>query len=286
MTEPLVSVVIPFYSGRTWLIEALESVVNQTYTDIEILVINDGSVEDISDIVMKYNKKVEFIRKENGGPASARNMGIEKSNGKYIAFLDSDDIWLEKKLEKQIASMEKKNSIWSQHSYEMFWEAKRKVKVVNTRNFKGDVYKDCFISFKIQTSCVVVKKEKLIQNNITFPINKRYGQDSAFYKQLASKYPLDYIDGVYSKFRIRGKNAGFRAEVQLSDRFSVWNEIRKNSVILKILPKTTILAYRVSSKAYLLYAKTSTRISNEKIKELYAKFLYIIPYTLFKLSVI
>lgn len=284
MIQPLVSVVIPFYSGKRWLIDALESVINQTYKNIEIIIINDGSKEDISDLEKLYNNRsVQFIKKDNGGPASARNLGIEKSSGKYIAFLDSDDIWLEKKLEKQIDYMEKNKSIWSHHSYEMFWENNGKVKVVDTSNLKGDIYLDCFISFKVQTSCVIVNREVIIENNILFPIQKRHGQDSDFYRQMASKYSLDYIDGVYSKFRIRGSNAGFRAEVQLKDKALLWNEIREDADLMETLPKKVILGYRLADKNYSIFKRGTKSGVDQQIKELYAKVLYSIPYLLFKL---
>jgi len=282
MEEPLVSVVIPFYSGKHWLTEAIESVLRQTYENKEIIVINDGSKENIDDIIKKY-KKVKVIYKENGGPASARNMGIEQSNGKYIAFLDSDDIWLPNKLAQQISEMESKKYVWSQHSYEMFWENNSKTKIIDTHVYSGDVYKDCFISFKVQTSCVVVLRSILIEHNIRFPIEKRYGQDLDFYKKIAQKYPLGYIKGIHSRFRIRGTNAGFRAKVQLNYRASTWKEIREEEKVLQILPKQVLLAYRICS----LFSKFVNQIEkkyikNENMLEIISKIAYLMPYTIFK----
>lgn len=105
MKEPLVSVVIPFYSGLNWLEEALESVNNQTYKNKEVIVINDGSSENTEKIFSKYDTARE-VKKVNEGPAAARNTGISESKGKYVAFLDSDDIWMPRKLELQVESME------------------------------------------------------------------------------------------------------------------------------------------------------------------------------------
>ena len=274
---PLVSVVIPFYSGEEWLDEALESVLEQNYSNIEILVINDGSKEDISNLKEKYASKVKFQDKENGGPATARNLGIEIAAGEYIAFLDSDDLWLPGKLEKQVELMEKNNAVWSQHSYEMFWDGTDKTKIIDTSIYNGNVYKDCFISFKVQTSCIMIKREVLINENIRFPINKRYGQDCSLFRELASKYKLYSIKGVYSRFRIRGNNAGFRAIVQINDRADIWSDIKDDEQTLKILPKLVKFAYRICDKE-------SKFIKNKKIKnEKFAKFLYIMPWTMFKI---
>lgn len=284
MEQPLVSVVIPFYSGVNWLIEAIDSVLNQTYKNLEVLVINDGSKENIEGVVEKFGPAINIIYKENGGPASARNLGIEKSTGKYIAFLDSDDLWLPNKLSKQITEMELKNYCWSQHSYEMFWENSTKTSIVDTRKYFGNVFKDCFISFKVQTSCVVILKDILIENNIRFPLNKRYGQDMDLFRQIAKISPLGFIDGVYSKFRIRGSNAGFRALVQINDKASIWNEIENNKSVLIILPQPIIAAYKVSrTMSRFINYINSKYIRNEKIIELMSKLLYLLPYSIFKL---
>lgn len=284
LKQPLVSVIIPFYSNSNWLCEAIDSVLNQTYKNIEILVINDGSPEDLSHIIEKYGFRITLINKKNGGPSSARNLGIKKSKGKYVAFLDSDDVWLPEKLSKQIHQMEKNGYVWSQHSYEMFWEDSKRTKIINTEIYRGNVYKDCFISFKVQTSCVVILRSILIENKIYFPLNRRFGQDIAFFKQIAKQYSLGYIDGVYSRFRIRGSNAGFRAKVQLLDKSTVWNELKGDKQLKYLLPIPIIIAYKTSSGfAKVLRFINQNLIKNQKKVEYLAKVLYLLPYFLFKL---
>lgn len=105
--NPLVSVIIPAYNAEKTITDCLESVRQQTYKNIEIIVINDGSTDNTLSIVEQYkvlyndfNLKIYTIT--NSGPASARNCGIDHANGEYIAFLDSDDRWISTKLEKQI----------------------------------------------------------------------------------------------------------------------------------------------------------------------------------------
>lgn len=285
MNDPLVSIVIPFYSGIDWLEEALNSVLNQEYKNVEILVINDGSKEDISHLRDKYKALIKFVYKENGGPASARNKGMNIAKGKYIAFLDSDDIWLPEKLQRQVQFMERNKSIWSQHSYEMFWEEKSKTKIINTSKYNGDITIDSYVSLKIQTSCVVVLKEAILKNKIYFPENKRFGQDSEFYRSLAKLAKLDYVDGVLSRFRIRGNNAGFQAKIQIEDRSSVWKEMKLNKDIVGMLPKSIILAFKLSSYFAGLIKNIQVNISNNKaFIEMLAKVLYVVPYMIFKIN--
>ncbi|MFK3936219.1 glycosyltransferase family 2 protein [Alkalihalobacillus sp. NPDC078783] len=102
---PLVSVIIPCYNCEKWIAETIASVFNQTYKNIEIIIVDDGSTDNTKSIV-KNIKDVIYYFQDNSGPSAARNLGIEKSNGKYIAFLDSDDLWNEDKLLKQINFLE------------------------------------------------------------------------------------------------------------------------------------------------------------------------------------
>lgn len=113
MTNPLVSCVIPTHNRVDLLPRALESVLNQTYANIEVIVVSDGSTDNTNEIMNLYcesDKRIKFINyfPARGGNI-ARNTGIEKSNGEYIAFLDDDDEWMPDKIEKQIRMMKDKN---------------------------------------------------------------------------------------------------------------------------------------------------------------------------------
>lgn len=94
MSNPLISVVIPVYNTAPYLEKCLESVVNQTYQNLQVIIINDGSTDNSAEICQKFSEKddkIEFINKQNEGVSIARNIGIEKSKGEWIYFLDSDD---------------------------------------------------------------------------------------------------------------------------------------------------------------------------------------------------
>jgi len=91
--------------------ESINSVLNQTYHDFEIIVVDDGSTDQTPEVLKKYKDKILYIRQENKGPGDARNRGLAEASGKYIAFLDSDDLWFDFKLELQIAIMEKVSEI-------------------------------------------------------------------------------------------------------------------------------------------------------------------------------
>jgi glycosyltransferase involved in cell wall biosynthesis len=102
-----VSVVIPAYNAARFIEAAVDSVLAQSFQDIEVLVVDDGSTDETEALVSRYGSKIRYLRQNNGGVAAARNRGIEESDGRYVAFLDSDDAWLPKKLEHQITALER-----------------------------------------------------------------------------------------------------------------------------------------------------------------------------------
>ncbi len=109
---PRVSVVIPAYNAMVYLPKTLESVLRQTFTDFEVLIINDGSSDGIVEWAAQVtNPRVKLISQENRGLSGARNTGIEHAEGKYIAFLDADDLWEPTKLEKQVRCFEDKSAV-------------------------------------------------------------------------------------------------------------------------------------------------------------------------------
>lgn len=106
VSTPLVSVIIPTYNRARFLPNAIDSVLNQTYPSIEILVIDDGSTDNTSEALKPYNDKIRYLSAEHRGTAHARNLGMQQASGKYIAFLDSDDIYLPFKIALQVEFIE------------------------------------------------------------------------------------------------------------------------------------------------------------------------------------
>src|ERR1700730_11102243 len=93
-STPRVSVVIPSYNSASSVREAIQSVLDQAYADFEIIVIDDGSTDSTECVVRSFGDRVSYWKQENKGASSARNHGVRKSRGSYVAFLDSDDLWL------------------------------------------------------------------------------------------------------------------------------------------------------------------------------------------------
>jgi len=133
----LVSIVTPSYKSARFISQTIESVLVQTYQNWEMIIVDDCSPDNANEIIEKYTKKdsrIKLIKLEkNIGPANARNEGIKQARGKYIAFLDSDDIWLPTKLEKQIKFMQENDLVVACSSYYTIDEDGKKI---NTRVVK------------------------------------------------------------------------------------------------------------------------------------------------------
>lgn len=261
----LITIVIPFYSNLNWLNEALRSVEKQTYNNYEVIIVDDGSGLDLD----KFNKKYKIIKlNENKGVSIARNEGINNAKGKYIAFLDSDDKWDKYKLEKQYKYMEKNQSIWSHTSYEYFGDSN---KVVNNKEFQGNIFPACIFSCNIATPTIMVRNEIFEIENYKFPENIKYGEDTITWSNIAMKYNIDHINEPLSFIRDRSFNAKSDIYKQLKSKKYFYEFLCNNKELIK-LKKLDYLS--------LIY---SFKLSNIKIQML-AKILYVPAYLYFKLS--
>ncbi len=190
-----VSVIIPTYNREKFIVESSLSVINQTFKNFELIIINDGSTDDTEVNIKKLIKiyrsyKIIYIALEkNYGPAYARNRGAEIAKGRYLAFLDSDDLWLKNKLKYQLAFMEKMRCPVSQTDEIWIRNGKRVNPMDKHKKPSGDIFEKSLKLCTVSPSSVVIKRE------IFFEFN---GFDEAFlacedydlWLRLSVKYPV------------------------------------------------------------------------------------------------
>lgn len=278
-----VSIVIPFYKNKDWLNEAIESIVHQTYQNYEIILVNDGSPEDISDIISKYQHHIRYFYQKNKGAASARNLGIENSKGTYISFLDADDLWLPTKLEKQIKKMESEGNVWSHCSYEIF-DNKSLNKEINCSKYKDNIFPVSIISSPIATPCIMIKKNILQENRyLRFNEDMRAGEDTYLWLLLSKKYNISVVNESLVKVRIRGTNAALLSFSQLEARSKIWNIIKNDFSITSCLSLKVKYAFKYCNSIFLsLSTIESKKILSKNCIENLAKIIYILPWIIFK----
>jgi glycosyltransferase involved in cell wall biosynthesis len=157
---PKVSVIVPTYNRASWLEETLRSVVSQTFKDFELIVIDDGSIDNTSQIMQSFPDAQYFNMEKNSGVSRARNLGLDHAKGEFICFLDSDDLWDERKLEVQLHWME--NNIDSQVCYtnEIWIRNGVRVNPMNKhRKYTGDIFRYCLALCIVSPSSVMLRKE-------------------------------------------------------------------------------------------------------------------------------
>ena len=128
--KSIISIVTPAYNAQKYIGETISSVLEQTYADWEMLIIDDCSTDNTAEIIKSYNdKRIKYFKTPNNmGAFGARNIGIEKATGDFICFLDADDIWAKGKLEKQLKFMQKNKCDVSSHGYDYIDEVGNKIK--------------------------------------------------------------------------------------------------------------------------------------------------------------
>lgn len=276
--HPLVSIVIPVHNHPQWLREALRHALGQTYDNTEIIVVDDGSEDDIHGMDILKHDKIRYFRTENHGAAHARNFGMNQAEGKYIAFLDSDDFWKRNKLSVQISQMEKYQAGWSQHSYYYFDDRRRRiVSRIDTYQYRKYPEKFLYTSFKVQTSCFVVRKDAVQRYGCRFDENLAYGEDAAFYRQMLEHYPLLCIDKCLGYFRIRDMNSGFDVKNQMKSRADTWDNRKENDFFMKQT------AFPVKM-AYLYCSVCNRRICSGAGHTYMYDAVYLIPWSIFKMA--
>lgn len=220
--EPLVSIITPVYNAEEYLEETILSVINQTYKNWELLLIDDCSTDGSYKIIEKYlvDERIKYFKNEkNSGPAITRNIGLNEAEGEYIAFLDSDDIWNHNKLELQINYMEKVRIGICHGDYIFIDKNGKKIKEIVTEN--NISYKILLKENQIKTSFLVIKKELI--NEVKFPSIKH--EDFAFFLEILKKGNTSQkINQIVGEYRIQ--NASVSSN-KLKSAIWTWNIYRR-----------------------------------------------------------
>ena len=206
--EELVSIIVPVYGAADYIAETAAMVKRQTYLNWELIFVDDCSPDDSAEIIadiIARETRIRLIRKErNEGAAKARNTGLEESKGRYIAFLDADDIWTPDKLEKELAFMKRKQAAFVFTAYEFGDEqAKGTGKIVAVP--KQLTYKEALSRTVIFTSTVLFDTKKIDKNLLQMP--EVASEDTAtWWKILRSGYTAYGLNEVLVIYRRPGKS--------------------------------------------------------------------------------
>jgi len=256
---PRVSVIIPTYNRARYLPETLESVFAQTYRDYEVIVIDDGSTDNTAEVLESYLDRIVYVRKENGGQGSARNAGLKIARGEYIAFLDSDDLWLPDKLELQVRYLDEHPDVGLVFTdYVIFEEkgSKNKTEIGNIILSKKDLTFKRLLYFNFIPNLTVMIRKSCFDNVGLFDESRELigGEDYDMWLRISMKYKLGHISKILAKYRQHpGNIVGKDLERGYSIYFKVINKILK--YYPNILEEFNIDIRKHLHKSYYLWGK-------------------------------
>jgi glycosyltransferase involved in cell wall biosynthesis len=201
-TQDLVSVVIATYNMGRYLPQAVQSVLAQTYANVEIQIVDDGSTDDTAHVVRRWeaDERVHVHRQPNGGQAQARNRGVALSRGRYVAFLDADDEWLPHKLSRQMPLFADPQVGVVYSDYERMDGEGRALTKSPTKMYRGRVSGALLIDNFVNFQTAVVRRECLERHG-AFDESVRMGDDYDLFLRLSAYYEFDFVPETTVRYR-------------------------------------------------------------------------------------
>ena len=244
----LVSIIVPTYNACEYIQQTISSVLFQTYHNWELLIIDDCSSDNTISIVKEFaesNPRIRYFstNQNTGSPSQPRNIGIEQAKGDYIAFLDSDDIWLPNKLEEQLAFMQEYGYDFVYSNYEkMTWDGKREQRIVKVKGSAS--YKDILKTNEIPCLTVLLRRELL--NDVRF--KSVPDEDCVCWLDILKKGYKAYNTGkVHAVYREAKQSRSSNKFKMFKERWYILRDIEKVSFVPAVY-YLTIYAFRGLAK--------------------------------------
>ena len=221
LKEELVSVIVPTYNRESEVLKSIISVLEQTYTNLECIVVDDGSTDNTEKLLLEINdSRLRYIKLEhNSGPSIARNTGIRESRGNYIAFNDSDDLWLPDKLKIQMEKMKSEDEIGMVYCSYTYDKNGKEMKIPSDRyegfQLEGYIFDSLWQNNKIGTPTILVKRE-CVDVCGGFAENLHSLEDWEFVLRISDKYKIAYVNKVlvHAGYSPRGVNEQYALQAE------------------------------------------------------------------------
>ena len=212
---PVISVIIPAYNAEQTILDTIASIQKQSFSDFELLIINDGSTDRTLELVQAIaDERIQIFSYKNAGVSAARNRGISHASGEFISFIDADDLWTPDKLELQLAALEHRPEAGVAYSWTYIMDEKGKFfHVDKSIFFEGDVYANLLVkNFLCSGSNSLVRKQALDAVG-EFDSTLTHGEDWEFYLRLAATWPFVVVPKPQILYRQTSGSASSKIEV-------------------------------------------------------------------------
>lgn len=231
----LFSVIIPTYNREGIINRAIDSVLSQTQKDFELIVVDDGSIDNTECVVKKYrDSRIVYLKQKNGGAPSARNNGIKHAKGRYVSFLDSDDVWYPTMLELQKKKYDSDPDISCVYSdLEIITENGKKSKFWNSTGIEGYIYKDALRQGRLSPTIVLSAKRECFDVVGMFDLSFPASQDDDMCFKLAKKFKFGYIDCILAGVFVSSSDRISSSSNKVSmGWWMLWNKYEEEVVAL------------------------------------------------------
>jgi len=221
--DPLISVIIPTFNRAHLLRRAVKSVLNQTYARFEVIIINDGSSDDTKEVISQFDdERIRYKNQKNKGVSAARNKGIMLARGEYIAFLDDDDEWFPRKLERQVHAFarapKKVGLVYTGFKFKIFDSSMLPPNFLLTRN--GNVHRHLFSIDSCAIPSIIMVRKSCFEKCGKFNENLLAGEDRDFGFRLSSMFWFKYIPEVLViKYEMPGSLSRDRVKSATADQY-------------------------------------------------------------------
>jgi glycosyltransferase involved in cell wall biosynthesis len=218
---PKVSVIIPAYNAERTIRETINSVLEQTFFDFELIIINDGSTDNTLQLVNEVkDSRLRVYSYSNAGLSMARNRGITHAKGEYISFIDADDLWTSDKLEMQVQALEKSPTSGVAYSWTMCMDNSGKVFYPGViANFQGNVYSHLLISNFIASGSNVLIRAEAIKSVGEFDITLKSCEDWDYWLRLAPKW--NFVVVPKSQIIYRLSSGAMSSKVEVMEKYQI-----------------------------------------------------------------
>jgi glycosyltransferase involved in cell wall biosynthesis len=224
-SNPIISVIIPSFNSARFVVQAVQSALAQTYSPVEIIVIDDGSNDNTRAVLAPFFERTRYVYQSNKGLSKARNRGIEEARGELIAFLDADDQWLPEKLAKQWDCLKANPSAGLVHTdtYQLYEpDGTQSYIYFGKERFSGSCYSELFWGNRITVSSVIVPRRCLNRIGIfDEEIRGPTTQDLDLWLRIARHYPLAYVNEPLVVYRRHSANGSRNQCMMLEDDYYV-----------------------------------------------------------------
>jgi len=223
MKTPKVSVIIPAFNSEQFIEETINSILKQTYKDFEIIVVDDGSKDGTPEVLEKYKDNLVYVRKKNEGISLARNQGIKRARGEYIAFIDHDDLWLPEKLRKQVALLESDKNIGLCYSdaYVIDENKKRNNRLFEISPPQSGMVRERLFKENFIPILTAVVRRSVIDKTGLFDPKYKIAEDWDFFLRVAKRYKIGFINEPLAEYRIHRGSFSRQKDLAVSEAISI-----------------------------------------------------------------